>query len=268
LFLLGEDLETLEQAVTDLGDVRLVAIDPITAFMGHGKGFDSHRASDVRSQLHPLSKLAEKLGVTFSAVTHPPKGAASRAAVDNYIGSQAFLAAARVGHYCIAELGEEDDRGFRRPTGRVLFGVTRASHSDERRLPMLAYRIEEVSIGWDSERECEIKAPHIVWDPESIDLTIDEALTANKPAGHDGRKARAAPVREFVRDMITAGPVSRNIVVERGAEKGFSLDQLRRALERVDGVPFKRRGEELNSAWMWSFRKDVPVDAEIKEEDA
>src|SRR5262249_7121697 len=61
LFLLGEDLETLEQAVIDLGDVRLVAIDPITAFMGHGKGFDSHRASDVRSQLHPLSKLAEKL---------------------------------------------------------------------------------------------------------------------------------------------------------------------------------------------------------------
>jgi hypothetical protein len=75
LFLLGEDLDTLEILVNDFGDVRLVAIDPITAFMGHGRGFDSHRASDVRSQLHPLSRLAEKLG----AVTHPPKCAARSA---------------------------------------------------------------------------------------------------------------------------------------------------------------------------------------------
>ena len=63
--------------MNDFGDVQLVAIDPITAFMGHGRGFDSHRASDVRSQLHPLSRLAEKLGVGFSAVTHPPKNAGS-----------------------------------------------------------------------------------------------------------------------------------------------------------------------------------------------
>ena len=129
LFLLGEDLDTLEILVNDFGDVQLVAIDPITAFMGHGRGFDSHRASDVRSQLHPLSRLAEKLGVGFSAVTHPPKNAGTRTALDSFIGSQAFIAAARVGHYCIAELGEEDDHGRRRPTGRVLFTCPKPNHS-------------------------------------------------------------------------------------------------------------------------------------------
>jgi AAA domain len=37
LFLLGEDLGKLEQAVLDLGDVKMVTIDPITAFMGHDR---------------------------------------------------------------------------------------------------------------------------------------------------------------------------------------------------------------------------------------
>ena len=46
---------------------------------GHDKGFDSHRATDVRSQLTPLKKLAERTEVCFSAVTHPPKNASTRA---------------------------------------------------------------------------------------------------------------------------------------------------------------------------------------------
>jgi putative DNA primase/helicase len=260
LFLLGEDLDKLEQAIVDHGDVRLVAIDPITAFMGHGRGFDSHRASDVRSQLHPLSRLAEKVGVTFSAVTHPPKHAAARAAVDNYIGSQAFIAAARVGHYCIEELGPEDDHGFRRPTGRLLFATTKPSHSARSQVPTLAFRIEEKLIGWDPKQECEIKAPRIAWEPEPLDITADEAIAANKIALGDGRKARAAPVREFVRDILTAGPVLRNVVVERGAEKGFSLSQLRRALKRI-GEPFKQPDEGFDSPWMWGLLEDIPANA-------
>ena len=148
LFLLGEDLDKLEMAVNDFGDVRLVAIDPLTAFMGHGRGFDSHRATDVRSQLHPLSRLAEKLNLGFSAITHPPKNAGTRSAMDSFIGSQAYIAAARVGHYALAELSEdEDDHGRRRPTGRVLFTCPKPNHSST--VPTLAYRIEEASLGWD-----------------------------------------------------------------------------------------------------------------------
>jgi DNA polymerase len=264
LFLLSEDLDKLEQLVNDFGDVRLVAIDPITAFMGHGRGFDSHRASDVRSQLHPLSRLAEKLGVGFSAVTHPPKNAAARTALDSFIGSQAFIAAARVGHYCIAELGEEDDHGRRRPTGRVLFTCPKPNHSSP--VPTLAYRIEEVSIGWDAKRECEIKAPRIVWDREPVDVTADEAIAANKVTLGDSRKAKAAPIREFLHDILAAGPVLQKVIVERGAAKGFSLDQLRRARDRIKARSFKRRDENLSSPWMWALPEHIPADADIGDE--
>ena len=218
LFLLSEDLDKLEAACRDLGDVGLVDIDPITAFMGHGKGFDSHRATDVRSQLFPLSRLANRLDIVFSLVTHPPKGAASRVAVDNFIGSQAYLATSRASHYCVEELGPEDDRGLRRPTGRVLLTSPRMSHSAQPRT--LAFRKEIVCVG-HSPNGLPINVARIVWDTDPVDLTADEAIVVNKPVFGDGRKARSVPVKEFLRDTLSAGPVLQKIIVERGAVKGF-----------------------------------------------
>jgi DNA polymerase len=261
LFLLAEDLDKLEMACTDLGDVVLVTLDPITAFLGHGRGFDSHRASDVRSQLFPLSRLAERLDIAFSIVTHPPKNASTRTALDSFIGSQAFIAAARVGHYCIAELGEEDERGFRRPTGRVLFTTPKASHSIQPQT--LAFRREVVRVGYDSEVGEWIEVPHIVWDPAPVDITADEAIVANKSGLGDRRKARTAPVREFLRDILAAGPVLYKTVVERGAAKGFTVDQLKHARRAIGAAAFKRRGENLLSPWLWCLLKHVPADAEI-----
>jgi DNA polymerase bacteriophage-type len=256
LFLLGQDLDKLELACRQLGDVSLVNIDPITAFMGSGRGFDSHRATDVRSQLHPLAKLAERLNIAFGAVTHPPKGAASRAALDSFIGSQAFIAAARVGHYCIAELGPEDDRGFRRPTGRILFTTPKASHSAQ---PLtLAFRREVVRIGYDAQAGEWIEAPRIVWDPQPLDLTADEAIASNREARGDGRKMRLAPVREFLRDLLANGPMLVKTITERGAALGFKLSQLRRARQDIGAKAFKRQGGNLDSPWMWAMPEHVP----------
>jgi DNA polymerase bacteriophage-type len=224
LFELDKDLDKLEQAILHLDGVRLVIIDPITAYMGHGNGFDSHRVSDVRSQLHPLTRLAEKLDIPFGLVTHPPKNASARTVLDNYIGSQAFIAAARVGHYFVEELGEEDDRGFRRPTGRIFFITPKTSHSARASVRTLAFRIEDAPIGWNAKKEREIRAPRVVWEKDPIDLTADEAVQVNKFAPSDRRKARSAPVKEFLRDILASGPVPQKIVVERGAAKGISYD--------------------------------------------
>jgi hypothetical protein len=122
MFLLSEDLKSLEQMIRDVGNVGLVTIDPITAFMGK---INSHQTTDVRSQLGPLKDLAERMKVAFSTITHPPKAASARA-IDHFIGSQAFIAAGRIGHLCIEELDEDG-----KPTGRVLFA--HAKHNPSKR---------------------------------------------------------------------------------------------------------------------------------------
>jgi AAA domain len=64
-FLLGEDLERLERTMNKIGDVRLVALDPITAYMGR---LDSNSPTDVRSQLGPLGLMAERRIFTIFGV--------------------------------------------------------------------------------------------------------------------------------------------------------------------------------------------------------
>jgi hypothetical protein len=58
--------------------------------------------------------------------------------------------------------------------------------------------------------------------------------------------------------------VLQKVIIERGAERGFSRDQLRRAREALNIKAFKRRGENLDSPWMWAFAEHVPPDAETE----
>ncbi|KKL07141.1 hypothetical protein LCGC14_2588990, partial [marine sediment metagenome] len=67
MFSLRRDLSALEKAIKKLGDVRLIVIDPITAYLD---GTDSHKNADVRGLLAPLSELAAKHKVAVLAVSH------------------------------------------------------------------------------------------------------------------------------------------------------------------------------------------------------
>jgi hypothetical protein len=164
-FLLAEDLIALEREIARIGDVGLITIDPITAYMG-GK-MDSHKATEVRSQLGPLKDFAERINTAVSAITHPAKNASQRA-IDHFIGSQAFIAAARIGHVCTEEI-EEDEDGNREPTGRTLF--TNPKNNPHKMMPTLAYTIGELVVGQDPQTAETIAAPRVIWDDEAVDIS-------------------------------------------------------------------------------------------------
>ena len=243
MFLLAEDLELLAQVIADVREVGLVTIDPITAYMG-GK-LDSHRATDVRSQLGPLQDLAERIDVAFSAITHPAKNAGPRA-IDHFIGSQAFIAAARIGHLCVEEM-EETESGQRQATGRMLF--TNPKNNPYTAMPTIAYRISQAETGADMETGETIIAPCIVWE-ETVAVTADEAIAATTPA-----KDRQGGVVTFVQDMLTNGPVLVTVVEERAAVRGFSWDQVKRAKSKMGVMSYKNG---LADGWFWALPQHVP----------
>jgi DNA polymerase len=253
LFLLGEDLAALEQMIRDWGDVGLVTIDPITAYMGHAKHFDSHRATDVRSQLSPLKVLAERTGVAISAVTHPPKNVGQRA-LDHFIGSQAFIAAARLGHLCIEEMTEDAEGGGKQASGRYLFAD--AKPSIKAKQPTLAYRIAVVQTPYcDPDSDEPIEAPVICWEGDSL-LSADEAIAASRPG-----KARAPNAQDFLNDILAGGKVPQKTVIERGAAKGFSYHQLWRAKAALGVEDFKEKGVQAGPSY-WALPKHVPDETE------
>jgi DNA polymerase bacteriophage-type len=243
MFLLGEDLEELERMIVQLGDVRLVTIDPITAFMGSGGKFDSHRAVDVRGQLGPLADLAERMDVALSAITHPPKHTTQRA-IDHFIGSQAFIAAARIGHMTIEEV-IEDEHGNKLPTGRSLF--TNPKNNVSRKMSTLAYRIIEKPLDGD------IKAARVTWEG-FVDISADQAIAAATPARERGQQS---DVVIFLMTILANGPVAVKTIEDKAAENGFSKDQLHRAKRKMGVVAFKEEGT-LEGHWLWALAQHAP----------
>jgi DNA polymerase bacteriophage-type len=239
MFLLGEDIDELDRMITKVGEVRLITIDPITAYMGK---LNSHLATDVRGQLGPLADLAERTDVAISAITHPPKHTSQRA-IDHFIGSQAFIAAARIGHMAIAEV-DEDENGNRVPSGRSLF--TNPKNNVSRKMSTLAYRINEKQIN-DG-----IKAAYVTWE-EIVDVTADQAVAAATPS----KNKEASSVTMFLLDILANGPVPAKRIEERAAQRGFSKDQLDRAKKKMSIVAFKEPGV-LDGQWIWALPQHTP----------
>jgi hypothetical protein len=65
-FSLQRDLEALSAAAKRIGDVILVSIDPITAYLGDN--VDSHRTADVRSVLSRVEHFADEHGIAIWAI--------------------------------------------------------------------------------------------------------------------------------------------------------------------------------------------------------
>jgi hypothetical protein len=94
MFNLATDLDLLRKKILEVGDVRLVLIDPITAYLGVGK-VDSFRTTDVRAVLGPLVELAAELRVAIVAVMHFNKKIDITNALLRISDSLAFAAVAR-----------------------------------------------------------------------------------------------------------------------------------------------------------------------------
>lgn len=241
----------MERDVQLIGEVGLVCIDPITAYMG-GK-IDSHKATEVRSQLGPLKDFAERVNVAVSTITHPAK-AAGKKAIDHFIGSQSFIAAGRIGHVCVAEFEEEeaddDSKGGRReriPTGRILF--TNVKNNTHLLMPTLAYRVEAIAVGRDPATHDVIEAPHAAWDG-AVDITGDQAVAiaaGGDSGGGSKRDAMQVKVRQFLGEMLKNGPVPQKMIEEEAERRGFTENQLRTAKQKLPIESVKG----ADGAWSW-----------------
>jgi hypothetical protein len=119
--------------------------------------------------------------------------------------------------------------------------------SDGPKPPTLAFRQEDVVIGYVPNTDRLIRTRRIVWDDEPVDLTADEARIANTPTPGstfgDRRNVRAASVREFLRDVLKAEPVLQKAGRARGGKRlQSSAAQKSQEGDRRSRVQATRRG--------------------------
>lgn len=105
MFNLQKDLQKLDRLIQERKDVRIVIIDPISAYLG--SAVNAHKDQDVRGLLTPFAKLAEERRLAIVGVMHLNKSA-DLGAMYRVSGSMAFVAAARA--VWLIHKDDEDER--------------------------------------------------------------------------------------------------------------------------------------------------------------
>jgi len=225
-FCLATDLDALERAIDATGDVRLVVLDPVSAYLG---GADSHKNAEVRAILAPLQALAERTGAAILAVTHLNKNAAA-SALYRPTGSLAFVAAAR-SVWTVLPDPESPRRMLLLPLKCNLAGPVGG----------LAYAVVDSP-------ECP-GTPVVAWEPDPLP---PDALAALTPAPAERARLRSS-VSDWLREVLADGPVAVEEVNRRAREAEISKATLLRA-KRALGVVAHPGG--FGGLWKWRLPDD------------
>jgi putative DNA primase/helicase len=189
-FSLKTDVDLLEEMAKKIGSVRLIIVDPISAYMG---GSDGNGNVETREVLEPLAEMANRLRIAVVAVTHLNKGGAgNQSALNRIAGSIAFVAAARAA-FAVIEDPEDDER-------RLLL---QAKNNLGKRCKELAFRLGQRQIQDD------IVSSNVMFEGEHVSQSIDEALVASESRGGNkgGQNSSKEDVTQFLTEILANGPV-------------------------------------------------------------
>jgi hypothetical protein len=209
-FDLQVDLDLLDVMSGNMGDVRLLVIDPISEYLGR---VDSHRTTDVRFVLAPISELAGRHRTAVVSITHFNKvGGAT--ANSRFTGSTAFVTTPRSAYVVVMDLQDPEPDEDRR---RRLFLPSKNN------LAPLGRGFGFHTVGVDLPGS--IGATRIEWDEGPVTLTaLPQAEAKNSAA-------------DFLRAVLRDGPKAARDIQAEAEAAGFA--------GRPSGVP------RPTSASMW-----------------
>ena len=238
MFSLISDLHALKLKVLEVGNVVLIMIDPVSAYLGIGK-VDSFRATDVRAILSPLKQFAEDLEIAVIGVLHFNKKTDVTNVMLRVSDSLAYSAASRHVYGIV-----NDPDNHRRLFVRGKNNIARAEQKT------LAFGIEECVVGTSKKTKREVRAPHVVWHDEPVDITATEALRA---AAENKSPSALEEAKRLLNTLVSNGPVNVADINEAAEQNGISKTTLRRAREQLHIRPEKDgpKNEKGEITWRW-----------------
>lgn len=241
-FNLAEDVQRLGRVLDTLGDVRLVVIDPITAYLGNT---DSHNNAEIRGVLAPLVEMAAQRSVAIVLVTHFNKSN-GQSATARVIGSIGLIAAARGGFAATKDETNSDVRYFLPIKNNI--GNDKTG---------LSYIIEEVVVNRD------IRTSRIVWQVGTVDAhgIINPPPEAKPTARNEAAK--------WLREYLDGKTIGASEVIAEGQAAGFNNSAINRAADMLRMVRKKRPVKD--GGWDWTLPGQVVAGEdgeERKESDA
>lgn len=225
-FNLTTDLPRLGEMFSHIGDVALVVIDPITAYLG---GTDSHKNADMRALLSPLGELAAKHGTAVVCVSHLNKGGGGEALL-RVTGSLAFVAASRAAFLIVRD--KEDKHR------RLFLPIKNNIGNDE---SGLAFSVESHSLPGG------IETSRVSWEGEPVTISADEAMA---PQGDPEERSALDDAKEFLSNLLADGPVSNKQIRGDAEGAGIAWRTIQRA-QKALGIEAYKGG--MKGGWLWKL---------------
>jgi putative DNA primase/helicase len=226
LFQLDTDIAALRLKAEEIGDVRLIIIDPPSAYLG--SKVDAYKESDVRRVLAPLTQLAHDTKALVVMVVHLNKRS-DGGAQQRFGGSTAWIAAPRAA-FLVAE-EEATRRRFMLPVKNNL-GNDRLGFE---------YRVAETILNY---RSGPIKAPYIEW-LGTTNRSAAELLNPPKPK----ESGALDEAKEFLNGQLAGGAKPAADVKAAATDAGISDATLNRAKTQL-----RVKSTKVENVWNWALR--------------
>lgn len=229
------DFDLLRDAVDAIGGASMLLLDPVVNVV---KG-DMHKANDVRRALQTVVDFAESQGAAVVGISHFSKGSGGSSPADRVIGSQAFGALART--VLVAAKQEDSDV-------RVL-ARAKSNISDDQ--GGVSYTIDPCTVG-DG-----IETTRVVWG-DRIEGSARDILAEVEGNGEDDHKSEFEEACDFLRDLLSHGPVPAKQVKTEANEAGVSWATVRRAKKEIGVAAIKEGGRlgDEKQQWLWSLNAE------------
>lgn len=228
----ARDVPLLAERINGMGGARLLIVDPLVSAVSG----DSHRANDVRRDLQPLVDMAAAHGCAVLGISHFSKGSKGATPAERVIGSQAFVALARM-----VLLAAKDENAERRIFMR---GKSNIAPDDGG----YSYTIEQ------ADAQPGITASRVVWG-EAIKGNARDIL-GEIEAIEDGdgeERTERDEARDFLRDLLAGGRVSVKKIQAEARGAGYAWRTIERA-KRELGIEARKVG--VKEGWCWALPDD------------
>jgi RecA-family ATPase len=224
---LDKDLYLIEQKIKEMENVRLIIIDPVTAYIGDLK---EDKSSHVRNFLIRLGKIAEKYNLSILLNTHTRKHSGNDSggsAADEIIGSTAWKNTVR---QVFTVTVDPDDKE------RILVHCPKSNCGPKPEA--FDYTIESFNFEHNG---LEIKTSRIKLLSGKVDIDADQAMNRNLYE----KKLATDEAKEFILRILKFGRKSYNDILREAIDEGINeatLKVARQSLTRegIDPIVMER----------------------------
>ena len=102
------------------------------------------------------------------------------------------------------------------------------------------------TVGHDEKLGVDINAPYIMWHPQHVEITANEAMQAA-----EGRTAKRE-AKEFLLERLEAGPANSDDIIEEAKQEGIAEKTLRRAKKDL-GIKSRKEHGITDGPWLWEL---------------